>query len=302
MGIECRGTGLICPCFLFLSFSDSATSAPQSTRYNTTTPPQSPLSRRHPRKKENEMDHRPSQYLKPPSAHPHAHLPQRIPTASSSPRAPVTAHATATIAETVVFQGTHPITIGAETVIHPRARIYSFDGPAIIGEGCIISEKSTIGAAPLSSPVSSPAIGGPGPVGGREGVPTRISHSVTIAPLATVLPGAHIHSSVTIDSLATIDRRANIGAHSKVCATCHVPAKAVIRDWTVVWGSGAGFGQRRKRATKAAKNAGAVQGQGQGQVLEGKVIEDARLVVLKKEREALVKLIGASAAGSGRRR
>jgi len=76
----------------------------------------------------------------------------------------------------------------------------------------------------------------------------------------------------------------------------------VIRDWTVVWGSGAGFGQRRKRAAKAATTTGVGAAvQGQGQVLEGKVIEDARLVVLKKEREALVRLIGASAAGSRRK-
>lgn len=241
---------------------------------------------------------RPSQYLKPPSTHPHAH-PQHRTSTTSSLRAPVTAHPTATIADTTVFQGTHPIAIGAETVIHPRTRIYSFDGPVLIGEGCIISEKSTIGTAPVASPVSSPTIGTP--AGGREGVSTRISHSVTIAPLAMILPGAHIHSSVCIDSLATIDRRANIGAHSKVCASCHVPAKAVIRDWTVVWGSGAGFGQRRKRATKAATNTGVGAAVPQGQLLEGKVIEDARLVVLKKEREALVRLIGASAAGSRRR-
>lgn len=67
-----------------------------------------------------------------------------------------------------------------------------------------------------------------------------------------------------------------------------------------MWGSGAGFGQRRKRATKAATGTSAVQQQ--GQVLEGKVIEDARLVVLKKEREALVRLIGATSTGSGGRR
>lgn len=45
------------------------------------------------------------------------------------------------------------------------------------------------------------------------------------------------------------------------------------------------------------------QQQGQGQLpLEGRVIEDARLVVLQKEREALVKLIGSSGGAAPRRR
>lgn len=92
-----------------------------------------------------------------------------------------------------------------------------------------------------------------------------------------------------------------------MCAGCHVPRKALVKDWTVVWGSGAGFGQRRKRATKAvAVGIGGMvqqQQQGQGQLpLEGRVIEDARLVVLQKEREALVKLIGSSGGAAPRRR
>ena len=45
------------------------------------------------------------------------------------------------------------------------------------------------------------------------------------------------------------------------------------------------------------------QQQQQGQLpLEGRVIEDARLVVLQKEREALVKLIGSSGGTAPRRR
>ena len=262
------------------------------------------------------MDPRQSQsrqYLKPPPAHGHHHQqpqqPQQRAPAPSTPRAPVTVHPTATIADAVVFQGTHPIAIGAETIIHPRARIYSFDGPVIIGERCIISEKSIIGSAP--PPPTPPPTGtgtetGTGPAK-EEAIPTRISHSVTIAPLASILPGAHLHSSATIDSLATIHPRANIGSHAKVCAGCHVPRKASVKDWTVVWGSGAGFGQRRKRATKAATMGigGMVQQQQQqqGQLpLEGRVIEDARLVVLQKEREALVKLIGSSGGAAPRRR
>ena len=91
----------------------------------------------------------------------------------------------------------------------------------------------------------------------------------------------------------------SIGAHSKICSGCEVSDNVKIRDWTVVWGSGAGFGQRRRtRATEKMSSATAAT---QGiQALEGRVIEDARLMVLQKEREALVRLIGPG--GGGRRR
>lgn len=261
----------------------------------------------------------PRQYLKLPASHAHHHqrsstsgtgpAPAPAPGApSASPRAPVTAHPTATIADSAVFQGPYSIAIGAETVIHPRARLYSFDGPIVIGEGCIISEKCVVGQPPQPPPAPGqrqpqPPQSPPAGIGAgseKKETPTRISHNVTLAPLATIHPGTHIHSAVTIDTHATIHTYANISSHSKICASCHVPPNTVIRDWTVVWGSGAGIGQRRKRAVEAATNGGcAGGGQGFGPPLEGRVIEDARLVVLQREREALVKLIGATAGAGG---
>jgi hypothetical protein len=99
--------------------------------------------------------------------------------------------------------------------------------------------------------------------------------------------------------LATINRRVSIGAHSKICSGCDVSEDVTIRDWTVVWGFGAGFGQRRR--TRATEKMSSATAAAQGfQALEGRVIEDARLMVLQKEREALVKLIGSG--GGGRRR
>ncbi|KAB8229780.1 transferase hexapeptide domain protein [Aspergillus alliaceus] len=240
------------------------------------------------------MDHRQSQvHLKPPPPQQIRTSGAALPSASPIPRAPVTAHPTATVADTVIFHGTHPIAIGAGTIVHPRAKLYSYEGPIVIGENCIISEKSTIGAVPTQPPSSLSRESR-----AAEGLPVRISSSVIVGPLATVLPGAHIHSAVTIETLVTINRRVDIGAHSKICSGCEVSDNVVIRDWTVVWGFGAGFGQRRrKRATEKMSSATAVA---QGiQALEGRVIEDARLMVLQKEREALVRLIGSA---GGRRR
>lgn len=43
------------------------------------------------------------------------------------------------------LSGTHPITLGASAVIQVRARVVAIHGPVTIGEGCIISERASIG-------------------------------------------------------------------------------------------------------------------------------------------------------------
>ena len=212
--------------------------------------------------------------LKPPTGRP--------PT-TGPPKAPLKADATATIADTAVFQGTYPVTIGAGTIIHPRARFYAYEGPVVIGDGCIISEKAVIGAQPTQS------------TGSKE-IATRLSYFVTVGPSSTIHPGAHIHSSATIEALATIHRYADIGSHSKICSGCEVPANGKVGEWVVVWGSG--LGQRRKRAQEAKGPGPAVVVAAQvaqvpvpGPAPKGEVIEDARLMVLQKEREVLARMV-----------
>ncbi|KAJ5086975.1 hypothetical protein NUU61_008282 [Penicillium alfredii] len=248
--------------------------------------------------------------LKPPSA---GHRTSSS-TPTGPPKAPVKADATATIADTAVFQGTHPVSIGAGTVIHPRARFYAYEGPISIGDGCIISEKAAIGAAPtppaskptsgFSSP-SSPTSTSDQPQLSSSEISTRISYFVIIGPLATIHPGAHIHSSAIIETLAAIHRRAEIGAHTKIAAGCEIADGASVPEWVVVWGSAPG--QRRKRTREAKMPPQAVVAAAyvaQDAVPEpapqGKMIEDARLMVLQKEREVLSRMI--VPAGGGRKR
>ncbi|KAJ5949410.1 hypothetical protein N7454_000994 [Penicillium verhagenii] len=276
--------------------------------------------------------------LKPPPAqHRSSHTP------SGPPKAPVKADPTSTIADTAVFQGKYPVTIGANTVIHPRARFYAYEGPIVIGDGCIISEKAVIGAPPNSSsssrgssrspspapssqaqtptttrPTSTDPEAGAGaestatelsqtppPPPKKQDLTTRLSYFVTVGPQSTIRPGAHIHSSASIEALATIQRHAEIGSHVKICSGCEVPEYGSVPEWTVVWGSG--LGQRRRRARGAKSPGPAVVVAAQvtqtpvpGLAPEGKVIEDARLMVLQKEREVLARMIVPAGAAKKR--
>ncbi|KAL1964050.1 hypothetical protein VTN77DRAFT_7596 [Rasamsonia byssochlamydoides] len=262
-------------------------------------------------------------YLKPPpatSARHHPSSPHRVAASSSSssssaagpppPRPPLAIHPTTTIAETAVIHGTHQISIGAGTVIHPRARIFSFEGPVHIGDGCIISEKSTVGGAATTIPTAATASGASGTI-----TTTRISSSVTIGPYAAVLPGAYVRSAAVIDALAVVNRHATVGAHSKVCSGCEIPEKTIVDDWTVVWAAGGGIGQRRRKRVVGAGSSpppalteggggeeGTTKGmEGSHRRPEGKRVEDARLIVLQKEREGLAKMIGLAASAQRRR-
>lgn len=63
----------------------------------------------------------------------------------SAPKPPTTIAPTAIISETASLTGTHPISLAANSVIHPRAKLVSTYGPVKVGEGCIICEKTSVG-------------------------------------------------------------------------------------------------------------------------------------------------------------
>ena len=63
---------------------------------------------------------------------------------------PVEFHPSCVVDGNAYLTGTHTITIGANSVIHPKARLNSTNGPIAIGESCIISERSLIQASDSS--------------------------------------------------------------------------------------------------------------------------------------------------------
>ncbi|KAL4965002.1 transferase hexapeptide domain protein [Aspergillus stella-maris] len=227
--------------------------------------------------------------LRPPPHHrPSSTSTQSSHSQSSTPRPPpaqISAHPTATISDSANFCGPHSVSIGKGTIIHPRTRLCATEGPIRIGEGCIISEKSVIGTPPNVTPGSA-----------MEAVAERaeecsitISSNVTIGAQVTIHPGAHLHSGVVVDSQVIVGRGADIGSHSKVCARTELLDKARVKEWTVVWGGGKGVGIRtRAKVQKKVVSPFVPDGKG---VLEGRAIEDARLLAVKREREVLSRLI-----------
>ncbi|OAX77262.1 hypothetical protein ACJ72_08442 [Emergomyces africanus] len=247
-------------------------------------------------------------HLKPSSSR---HSSQKPTTPSYKP--PLTTHPSTTISETASFQGIHPISIGAGTVIHPRTKFLSFEGPIKIGDGCIIGEKSVIGG-PQTSPTSSapnPTISAidtgssTAPPAATTVTATILENSVSIGPLTTLNAGTHISSAATIDTSVVLGRRVRVGQHAKVCANCCIPDDGVVDHWVVIWGGVGGMGQgdaagsrlqRRKRANGQHQQRSGEAG------YAGAAVEKGRLGVLEKEREGLTKLIGAGGAGGGARR
>jgi dynactin 6 len=61
------------------------------------------------------------------------------------PKPPTSLASSLVIAEQASLTGTHHITLGSNTVVHPRARFNSAYGPITVGSNCIICERSTIG-------------------------------------------------------------------------------------------------------------------------------------------------------------
>lgn len=165
-----------------------------------------------------------------------------------------------------------------------------------IGDGCIIAEKTVIGALPgPSTAASSPKLGGGEHGDSAEEQAIVISSNVTVGVQVTVQPGARLHSGVVVDNQAFVGRGADVGAHSKICGRCELVDGARVKEWVVVWGAGKGTGVKKRVKTQkkvvSPFGLGGGEGKGQDGVLEGRVIEDARMVAMQREREALSRFI-----------
>ncbi len=119
---------------------------------------------------------------------------------------------------------------GSKTIVQLRTLLTSNYGPVDVGDGCIISERASIGL--LSAPRNE-----------KEAKGVTLSPGVLIETCA-VVEGASIGPYTIIEAGAKIGRGTVIGANSKVCGGVEIGEDVVVEDDTVVYGSG--WGQRRK--------------------------------------------------------
>jgi dynactin-6 len=70
---------------------------------------------------------------------------KRASTAPQAPKPPTSLSRTLVIAEHASLTGSYLISLGSNTVVHPRAKLNSTYGPITVGNNCIISERSMIG-------------------------------------------------------------------------------------------------------------------------------------------------------------
>ena len=58
---------------------------------------------------------------------------------------PTTVHPTSVVSNAASLKGTQPLSVGANSIIQPRAKLISTHGPVTIGERCIIAERAVLG-------------------------------------------------------------------------------------------------------------------------------------------------------------
>ncbi len=157
-----------------------------------------------------------------------------IPNRSSASRPagpPLQSTPTTLISASATLVGGYPITLGPKSIIQIRAHLSSAHGPLTIGEACIISERTSIGA--LSPPPQSPDASPAPPTG------------TTLGPCVLIESGAVVEASsvgayTIVESGAKVGRDAKIGTGCKISSGVELGEGAVVEDGVVVWGSGWG--------------------------------------------------------------
>ena len=209
----------------------------------------------------------------------------------TSSRPPITLGQNSHLDPGAYARGTHAITLGDNTLVHPRAQLIALHGPLSINDNCIISEKCIIGgpvpntsttdpgskAAASASNPPTPLLDQTGDDDERDPVKTMIGSNVHMHASSQVHAGATVRDSVLIEPHVTIFANVTIGAHAKICAGVSVDRD--VEEWTVVYGNG----DVKRRRKKQVKNSTIDDD-------PADLVETLRLKAMDKEREGTVAL------------
>ncbi|KAI9839432.1 MAG: hypothetical protein M1837_002081 [Sclerophora amabilis] len=185
---------------------------------------------------------------------------KRASTAPAGPKPPTSISSSAVISDATSIVGTNHVTIGDNTILHPRVKIDSTYATVAIGSFCIISERSVVG---LRSADTSD-------MGASEFREGRIS-GITVGNGVSIEAGAAVEANSIGDGCivevnAKIGRGAIMGKHCKIGPLCEVKAGEVLPDFTVIYGTG------QRRTDRSG-------------------VEDLRMTTMKRHVEVLRRLI-----------
>ncbi|RDA87823.1 hypothetical protein CP532_2987 [Ophiocordyceps camponoti-leonardi (nom. inval.)] len=144
----------------------------------------------------------------------------------SGPKPPVNFASSLTISDNAILQGTHPITMEAQAVIHPRARVESTLGSVVVGRCCVIQERAHVGARPAKADAT------------RDGG-VVLGDYVVVEVGCTVEAGeTEIGDGTTVHVGSRVGSGAKIGKHCTISHMSTIAPGEVLPDFTTVYSNG----------------------------------------------------------------
>ncbi|KAJ8687264.1 hypothetical protein QAD02_023058 [Eretmocerus hayati] len=139
--------------------------------------------------------------------------------ASSSRRPNIKVGVGAIVCEEAVIKG--DVTIGARTVVHPRASIIAEAGPIIIGEGNIVEEMAVI-----ANRISED----------QSGTPVQIIGNYNVFEVDCVCEAPRVGDNNILESKAYVGRQVELTNGIILCASCSLTEQEIVPENTIVYG------------------------------------------------------------------
>ncbi|KAI4240106.1 MAG: hypothetical protein L6R40_005345 [Gallowayella cf. fulva] len=152
---------------------------------------------------------------------------------STPSKPPTTLPATSTLHPLATTTGTHPLTLGPSTYIHPRAHLSTLHAPLRLGTHVIVCEKAFVGL--LDPRTTTDDEGGEG---GRGGVMEGgvIVEDAVIIEAGAVVEAARIGEGTVVEAGARLGVGVVVGKDCKINALCSVAPYDTVPDHTVIYG------------------------------------------------------------------
>ncbi|MCJ1317565.1 hypothetical protein MMC15_002890 [Xylographa vitiligo] len=144
--------------------------------------------------------------------------------ASVVPKPPSSLSPTCIIAETASLTGTNLITVSANAVLQARAKIIATYAPVVIGEGCVVCERASVGLLNAESDEEE-----------ESGIGVILEKNVTVEAGA-VVEAKFVGEGTTIELGARIGKGAILGKHCKVTPLSIIAPGENLPDFTVAYG------------------------------------------------------------------